>query len=102
MTQSDLVPADEPFQSLGARRRVRRAAKLIVAIGLAIAGCVLAYHSLWSFRDEWSSLTADRRQNRDEIAAEIDRHTLARRGAALSASIASVVTAPTAMVMARP
>lgn len=80
MTQSDLVPADESFQSPGARRRVRGIAKLIGAIGLAIAGCVLAYHSMQGFRDEWSSLTADRRQIQDQIAAEIAEHTLARGG----------------------
>jgi peroxiredoxin/mono/diheme cytochrome c family protein len=78
MTQSDLVPADESFQSLAARRRVRRAAKLIGAIGLVVAGCVLAYHSLWSFRDEWASMTANGPQNQREIAAEIAENTLVR------------------------
>jgi thiol-disulfide isomerase/thioredoxin len=80
MTQNGVVRADDSLESVAARRRVRGTAKLIGAIGLAVAGCVLAYHSMGSFRDEWSSLTADSSQMRNEIAAENDKHVLARGG----------------------
>jgi mono/diheme cytochrome c family protein/peroxiredoxin len=80
MTQNDLVPADESFQGPAARRRVRGAAKLIGATGLAVAGCVLAYHSMWNFKDEWESMTGYTAPIKQESAAEISDRTLARGG----------------------
>ena len=78
MTQNGMVPADDSIESIAGNWRVRGTAKLLGAIGLAVAGCALAYHSMWSFRDEWASLTADSSQMRDEIEAEHDKHILAR------------------------
>jgi peroxiredoxin/mono/diheme cytochrome c family protein len=78
MTQNGVAPADDSLESVAAHRRVRGTAKLLGAIGLAVAGCALAYHSMWSFRDEWGSLTASSSQMRNEIEAENDKHILAR------------------------
>ena len=80
MTQNGVIPADDSFQSVAAHQPVCGTAKLIGAIGLAVAGCVLAYHSMWSFRDEWASMTVDSSQMRDELAAENNKHILAPGG----------------------
>ena len=78
MTDNDRESADRSSPRLAGRRRVHHAAKLMVTISLTAAACVLAYHSMSGFKEEWQILTAASMPAKHQNTEQMDELPLVR------------------------